>query len=315
MLTEPLTDRLMSLGEPMLADSGRPEALEGLSGTHVFDEKLDGIRALVAWDGAEVRIRNRNGADITSRYPEIELAALDARGPMILDGEVMALDGKFESIAWRDKQKGGGAHKVPAKFVAFDVLHHPMQGDVRHLTYAERRLLLNDLHAANPGAFQITTASASPSFFDHIKDMGGEGVIAKRLTGRYSRGRSSDWLKVKAIYSVTCVAVGYDPGNGSREALGALRLAVFEPGDGGYAVHSLGRVGSGFSPTTALEMRDLIDAATVPPLRISNLPVVEVECLGVTSNGVLRQPVYKGIRTDLEWTSALRSQLTSIPTR
>lgn len=309
-----VTDVVMDV-DPMLAEAGRPEVLESLRGTHVFDEKLDGIRALAAWDSGDFVLRNRNGTDITYRYPEIVLGADQGSGRLILDGEIMALSGSFEDIGWRDKQSGRGAGKVPAHFVAFDVLWHPEHGDVRHRPYAERRLLLNALPLTEP--FIVSRVSTDPGFFDHIKAEGGEGVVAKRIRARYARGRSSDWLKVKTIYSITAMAVGYEPGAGSRSDLGALMVATLTPTDGGaYDVRALGRVGSGFSPTTATEMRNLIEAARTPSsIDINKLPIVEVECLGITRNGVLRQPVYKGLRTDRTWQHATTDQLDPIPTR
>ena len=44
-----------------------------------------------------------------------------------------------------------------------------------------------------------------------------------------------------------------------------------------------------------------------------DLPVVEVECLGLTREGVLRMPVYKGLRTDLTMHDANVTQLEGLP--
>lgn len=298
---------------PMLANSARPEQLSTLVGSHVFDQKLDGVRALAAWTGNDFGIRNRNGRDRTDVYPDLCLASTGYAGPMILDGEIIAESDTFEDTAWRDKQKGSpdAVRKVPVRFVAFDILHHPTLGDVRHEPYAKRRQLLMALGLS--GLFTTSLCSPDPAFFERIKSLGGEGVVAKNLMGRYDKGRSNNWLKVKAIHSVTALAVGYEPGSGAREGLGAILLSALEEmPNGGFMLKPIGRAGSGFSVATSLEMKAMLDKAQASG-DLADVPVVEIECLGATRSGVLRQPVYKGLRTDLDFRAALASQIDSLP--
>ena len=56
------------------------------------EAKYDGQRGLAVVDGEAVTPLSRNGADITRTFPEIT-AALPAIGrPVVLDGEIVALD-------------------------------------------------------------------------------------------------------------------------------------------------------------------------------------------------------------------------------
>lgn len=293
---------------PMLATSARPADLQTLVGTHVFDPKLDGIRAIAGWWSEEFKMRNRTGRDITGTYPEMAQDATAIDGPLVLDGEIIATNGAFQDIAQRDAQKGRSGSTVHATFAAFDVLVHPTEGDVRHLPYAKRRLLLQDLPLS--GCFQVTQCSPDPALFEQIKAAGGEGVIAKRLNARYASGRSKDWLKVKATHTVTALAAGYEPGSGSRAEMGAILLATLERGPDQYTVRTIGKAGSGFSQETARQMKAAIDAAAND---LSAVPVVEIECLGATRGGVLRQPVFKGLRTDLTYADATFDQLAALP--
>jgi bifunctional non-homologous end joining protein LigD len=57
----------------------------------VFELKWDGVRALLSWDGATVVLRSRAGNDISAKYPELRTFRADRS--LILDGEVVALDG------------------------------------------------------------------------------------------------------------------------------------------------------------------------------------------------------------------------------
>jgi bifunctional non-homologous end joining protein LigD len=124
--------------KPMLAipstgaGNRRPVNLKSLMDTGLWaaDLKLDGVRVILYWDGHDVKLVNRNMVDVTHRFPEV---AADAkalgRKPLVLDGEVCAADGSFESIAIRDRQTqpadvARAMARMPAHFLAFDVLHH-----------------------------------------------------------------------------------------------------------------------------------------------------------------------------------------------
>lgn len=98
---------------PMLADSApaTAETIDRLTGTHHFELKIDGVRGILAINQGRVVLTNRNGVDITQRYPELAEAALakfgtDAR--LILDGEVAVCDERglpqFKLTAKRDRQ-------------------------------------------------------------------------------------------------------------------------------------------------------------------------------------------------------------------
>src|ERR671935_2441479 len=97
----------------------------------VYEPKYDGIRAIaeVSTDGS-VRLWSRLGNEKTGQFPEI-VAALQkwARGlkePVILDGEIVALDAKGEPTGFQNLQ--GRIHVASAApsenvaFIAFDVL-------------------------------------------------------------------------------------------------------------------------------------------------------------------------------------------------
>jgi bifunctional non-homologous end joining protein LigD len=305
----PIHDLLTTIN-PMLADTSDIK-LETLSGTHLFDSKIDGVRALAAWDGRTLTMRNRNGRQMDN-YLDLEVAAAGIRGPVILDGEIVAASGKFQDIAWRDKQRGAKVIKAmqdcPAYFMAFDILWHPDKGDVRHLPYIQRRELLVGLHlGAGVGSrWSATQASTDPKFYDVIRSLGGEGVVAKRYTARYEPGRRSSWLKYKAAYTLSCIGTGYEPGKGARAQFGALYLGLLD----GDQCRPMGKVGSGFTLPETLEMKAILDKAT----SAFDLPIVEIQTYNLTRDGKLRMPVYLGQRTDLQLSDCTVAQLEHLPT-
>jgi bifunctional non-homologous end joining protein LigD len=117
--------------------------------------------------------------------------------------------------------------------------------------------------------------------------MGMEGVIAKRVNGRYQPGkRSTDWVKFRVTRRISCIASGYSPGNGSRAHFGALHLALIKDGE----VVPVGRTGSGFTEKQTHDLKARLDAG--------EFFVVEIEAANRTSADQLRFPTFRGIRKD-----------------
>lgn len=290
---------------PMLASPQNGTILSTLTGTHYFDIKLDGVRCMALWDGHDLVLRNRTGKDVTHRYPDLQAYALQKFDePMILDGEIVAVSGSFQDTARRDKQNKPEAilrtaHEVPVEFIAFDLLH--LDGrDLRHEQNYLRRVALDGIDDLG-GMFTRSICSDRPELLDKVIELGMEGVIAKRNRASYRGGRSGEWIKFKVTHSVTCVAVGYEPGKGARADFGAMFIAVLD----GTTPVPVGRVGSGFT-------RSQIDAIKAD-LDAGKLPLVEIECANVTKDGSLRFPVFKGERTDQTLADANIAQLASIP--
>lgn len=298
------------LASPSTAAGGRQAIdMRTLVGSHSFDVKIDGLRAILYWDGSTLVIRNRSLVDITAQFPEIEaMAPALGPNPRILDGEIVADDGKFSSVAKRGKQVKPGAiatamRSHPCKFIAFDVLLVDGK-DLLGTAYDVRRDVLDMLAQDWPqGIFQATICHGDgPLLWTHVSALGLEGLIAKRLASTYQPGaRSRDWVKFKTVRRVTCVVVGYDKGEGARSHLGALQLAMVGP-KGPVVV---GRVGTGFTDAEIWDLKARCDRG--------DLFLVEIEALNRTGDGQLRFPVYKGIRTDLEVTDATLDQLDTLP--
>ena len=306
----------MDLIKPMLASPSTGTAnrraidIESLAGTHTFDVKLDGLRAIAYYDGERLCLVNRSGVDITAQFPEIEpFGGL----PFILDGEIVADDDTFQTAATRGKltripQIRAAAVASPCKFIAFDLLAWAGESLVDHkIEYSDRRASLEGvLHRTQTKGtrFGLSVTSDSPLFLQQVAQMGMEGVIAKRKTSRYTPGgRNGDWIKFKNLHRITAIAIGYEAGTGARSHFGAMRLALLD-GETGTPV-DIGRVGTGFSEREITELKARLDAGEPIP--------VEIELLNVTQDGALRFPVYVGVRSDLSVLDATLDQLATVP--
>ena len=132
----------------------------------VFEPKYDGIRALVEIEpaatrkSAAVRVWSRLGNDKTSQFPSIvdALASFGAaaREPLVVDGEIVALDRDGRPMGFQRLQ--GRIHlsdandvaridrEQPVAFIAFDLLREG-KDDLRGLPLVERRARLERLLA------------------------------------------------------------------------------------------------------------------------------------------------------------------------
>jgi len=299
-------DWVWNQARPMLAQPNT-HLLRDLVGRYWFDEKVDGVRALAAVGPNGFRLVNRNHVDRTERYPDLALTGMSLPD-CVLDGEIVTLDESlgFEGIARRDKQQSTsailrGAQDLPAKFVAFDVLY--VQGvDVRSQPWGARRNLLVNIMRGAPANYRTSHVSNDPVIYHKLMAEGKEGIVAKLLTAPYVSGRSPAWLKHKAKYRLTTIVVGYEPGTGKRKECGAFNLALIDTN--GVPVR-MGKVGSGFTDADIAEYKARLDGG--------KLWLAEIETMGLTDSGALRQPIFKGERTDLSFLDASTTQLETLP--
>lgn len=312
---EPMPD----LMQPMLAIAGAlPASDEGWS----YEFKWDGVRAIVFVDGGRVRAVSRNGKELTASFPELRSLGefLGARSA-ILDGEIVAFDETGRSDFGRLQQRlhvesksviAKREREVPAFFLVFDLLY--LEG---HLLisqpYDERRRQLESLKLegdsfATPPAFRDRSGT---DVFRVARERGFEGVVIKRRQSQYAPGkRSKDWIKVKNIRTQEVVIGGWTEGKGARGGgFGALLLGV--PGEHGLSY--VGKVGSGFTDATQKEilrhLRPMVRDSSPFVTRLSSAEqsvahfvrpklVGEVQFNEWTRDGHLRQPSWRGLRTD-----------------
>lgn len=300
--------------KPMLASRG-DHVPAGTGWAH--EVKWDGIRALVDVTSERLRITTRNENEVTAAYPELQgLVGLER--DLLLDGEIVALGSgapSFRDLAdrmhVRDPVKAARlAARNPVTLIAFDLLR--LDGvDLTGRPLAERRLLLVGL-GLDAVAWQVPpTYDDGPALLAAAEAQGLEGIVSKKVSSLYRPGtRSTDWLKFPIRPTGTFVVGGFRAESGSASRLGAV--LVGEQTDGGLRFR--GRVGSGIAGKAGQKLGELL----APLVRDDSpfdeeLPrvdregtvwveprvLVDVQYLELTRDGRLRQPAYRGVRTDL----------------
>jgi bifunctional non-homologous end joining protein LigD len=278
-----------------------------------YEFKWDGVRTLLDVSERGVRLTSRAGNDVSAGYPELVAQAAEV-GDALLDGEIVAfVDGvpSFGRLQTRMHLRGRAdvtraAVDAPVTYVAFDLLRR-FGVDLTSRPYTERRATLERFAAEHDGWTLSPSFDDGPATEAVARTNGLEGVVAKRVTSAYRPGRSDDWRKLRFVRAGDFVVIGWEAAAEHPNSLSSLVLGMI--GDEG--LRYAGRVGSGLAGRVATQLKGLLterDAAPVvgvpPPFRgrrlrwVEPAVVVEVEFASWTDDGRLRQPVFRGVRSD-----------------
>src|SRR5919108_4239902 len=195
-------------------------------------------------------------------------------------------------------------------FIAFDVLRDGGE-DLRPLPFTQRRARLERLMKTFRSPI-VRISDVVPhdgrALYQQALERGWEGLIAKDAQSVYHTGkRTRDWRQLKIVQEQEFVIGGWTEARTSGRAFGALLLGYYEDGDLKYAGHT----GSGFDqPELERVMRRLqpLETQTPPfavrprtnerPHWVKPVLVAQLKFTEWTNDGILRHPIYLGLRDD-----------------
>ena len=284
----------------------------------VFEVKWDGFRAL-AYKKKKVELLSRNEKSFNARFPEIVKALEMLPGSFVVDGELVVLNQKGHP----DFQKlQNGKNSTPC-YCLFDILSYDNK-DLTHLPLLERKEILRRLLSAEPCKwlrFSETVEEKGIPFFKKIKKLGLEGIVAKRKDSLYVSSRSKDWLKIKTHLRQEVVIGGITEPQGGRKHFGSLLVGVYEKGKFVY----VGHVGGGFNEALLKDVfRELEKLITTkcpfskepqpnaPVTWIKPKLICEVSFAEWTDKGMMRQPIFKGMRADKKAKEVVREGFSGV---
>lgn len=160
--------------------------------------KHDGHRVVVVSRAGKLRLRSRNGHDVTGRFitPLAPLSEIGA--DFILDGEIAVPDERGVTDLRRLRWAMSERRPERLAYFAFDLLW--LDGrDLRALPFAERKVALRKLIAgASPRVLVVDELQGDPGpLLEAVLALGGEGIVSKRVDAPYRGGVSRDWRKIK----------------------------------------------------------------------------------------------------------------------
>ncbi len=298
--------KLKDFIKPMLAQS-EEKAFDHTD--WVFEIKWDGYRAVADLREKEIQLYSRNGLSYSDKFSKITKALDDQTHQMVLDGEIVAFNSEGKPD-FQTLQKIGENPNLAMTYQVFDLLW--LNGhSTENLTLVQRKELLKEALVEND---VIKYCEHIPEkgidFFDQIKKMDLEGMIAKKADSTYSEGvRSSDWLKIKFQNTEDVLICGFTEPNGGRKNFGAIILGTYIDGKLEYCGHA----GTGFSDKSLASLFELFKPIIVENCPFDTVPktnapatwlqpelVCEIKYTEKTKDGIFRHPVFMGLRTDKE---------------
>lgn len=280
------------------------------SDEYLYELKLDGERCIAYLDGDGADLRNKRNMKMLPKVPELSQIHKQVKCRCILDGELAVIHaGKPDFFLIQKRSMMSNPMKIeleaqrhPACFTAFDILYyedHP----VTDLPLTERKKLLESVVREESARFAVSRSieGQGTAFYQLAEQQNLEGIVAKRKDSRYYFDkRTKDWIKCKNLKDSDYVVCGYIP---KENHMTSIVLGQYQDRQLVYKGHvTLGVGGESFR-----KIREL-PKINYPPMDVPDgnenavwvqpQLVCTVKYMMKTESGSLRQPVFKGLRTN-----------------
>ena len=316
---------------PQLAVAAQSVPREG---TWIYELKLDGYRLLARIDErGGVRLFTRNANDWTDRMPVLARAvtSLGLKSTW-LDGEIVVLNQQGTPDFNALQNAFDASLTSDLSYFLFD-LPFADGHDLRQVPLNRRRSLLRHILAAADAENLRYCAEISAdlsSLLESVRQLGLEGVIAKRADSPYVSRRADTWLKLKVQQRQELVIGGFIEREASVAEVGTLLLGYYRGGVLQYA----GNVGTGWDAATGAKLLRRLRPLEVPqspfepgavtPGRwtrrtpgteryVKPQIVAEICFSGWTPEGRVRHAVFGGLREDKPPRTVTRDAVAAVP--
>lgn len=271
--------------------------------------KFDGYRMQGHLKDNIARLYTRNGLNWSNSFPHIleHLGKIKVENA-IFDGEIVALDDEGHSNFQKLQNSLKSKKDLGLRYYVFDLLY--LNGeDLRTRPLLERKELLKDVleHAPSQIIYSEHITEDGAEFYKVSCEHKLEGIVSKIADSPYRSGRNDLWAKTKCSQRQEFVIGGYTDAQGGRTGFGALLLGLYEKGKLTYA----GRVGTGFDQATLRSIKKTLAQLEIKtsPFNLKSpkgrgihwvkpMKVAEVSFGQWTDEGILRTPVFMGLRED-----------------
>lgn len=284
----------------------------------LYEIKWDGYRAVAFMNEGDVTLKSRNNKSFSEKFYPVQQELSKLKLDAVLDGEIVVLDkdgkaafGKLQN--WRSESDGELVYYV------FDLLW--CQGrDLKELPLTDRRAILSQiLPKSDIIMLSQEFHTSGIEFLEAARNMDLEGIMAKRKDSVYqTKNRTKDWLKIKANKRQEVVIGGFTINDDTKKAFSSLLVGVY---DNKKLIYS-GKVGTGFNTKMQKDMMELFKPLITDkhpfteepdvnkPSRFRHNPpnatvtwlkpklICEVNYTELTSDGIMRHPSFKGMRSD-----------------
>jgi DNA ligase D-like protein (predicted ligase) len=291
-----------SFVEPMecLSVSKLPEGNEW-----IWEIKADGYRALAVKSRIGVTVFSRRRKSLNRQFPQIVEALADVPEGTVLDGELVAIDGRGRpdfNLLQNFRAEASRIH-----YCLFDLLCWKGR-DLTGLPLIERRSLLKSLVRVNNKRIRVWdyVEAAPRDLLCAVREQRLEGIVGKRKDSHYQPGkRSGAWIKYRVNRGQEFVIGGYFPG---PHGIDSLIVGYYE----GDKLMYVARTRNGFVPASRRQVFSRLKHLLSPTCPFVNLPETRRSRFGEELNAkkmkkaVWLKPVAVAQIEFLEWTEGDR---------
>lgn len=277
----------------------------------IYEIKWDGYRAVSYLNKGNVEIQSRNNLSFTQKFQEITDALKQWKVNAVVDGEIVAMNEEGTANFQQLQNFATHGEATHLKYFLYDILW--LDGkDLTDLTLLERKIILQSIMPQNDAVIKYSdhVEEKGTAFFKLAIDKGLEGIMAKKSDSGYVKNfRTKLWLKIKNNKRLEAIICGFTEGRKSRRHFGALVLGKYE----GDKLIYIGHTGTGFNEKGLKEVEKeleplITDKSPFDKKPKTNMPVTwvkpklicEIKFSEQTDEGILRHPVFMGLREDKE---------------
>jgi bifunctional non-homologous end joining protein LigD len=284
----------------------------------IFEVKWDGYRAVAILNGSKVSLLSRNEKSFDEKFYPVYNALVKWNLHAVLDGEIVVLNengiSNFGALQnWRSESDGELVYYI------FDIMW--LDGyDLREIPLTDRKEILKSLIPPSE-IIRLSEGFANEGirFFESVKKLGLEGIIAKKKQSTYHENiRTREWLKIKSHKRQEVIIGGYTLNEGTGKLFSSLLVGVYEKEKLIYT----GKIGTGFNRKMQEDLLKKFKPLVTKNAPFSIVPdinkpsrfrpdppgakavwlkpkiICEVSFAEMTSDGVMRHPSYEGLRPD-----------------
>ena len=288
----------------------------------LFEVKWDGYRALGETQDGKARLYSRNDLTLNEQFPAIAQSLASLPFDALFDGEIVVVDGTGRADFQLLQDYLHSAEGTLVYYV-FDLLYFDGL-DLRTLPIWRRKGILQQVLPAVPHvAFSEHVETEGSALFEAAGENNVEGVMAKDAMSPYRSGqRSREWLKIKTHRQQEAVIGGFTRSRGGRIGFGALILGVY---DADRLVY-IGHAGGGFTDEQLASLLRRLEPLARQQSPFDKAPKTNTEVTWVeprlvcevrfsewTNEGLMRHPVFLGMREDMDPRDVRREVAEGVP--
>ena len=277
----------------------------------IYEIKWDGYRAVSYLNKGDVEIQSRNNLSFTNKFKEVTNALKEWHVNAVVDGEIVAMNDEGMASFQQLQNFATRGEETHLEYYLYDILW--LDGkDLTELTLLERKAILQSImpEGNNVIKFSDHVEEKGKGFFELAIKRGLEGIMAKKSDSTYTKNfRTKLWLKIKNNKRLEAIICGFTEGRKSRKHFGALVLGKYV----GNKLIYIGHTGTGFNEKSLKEVEKelaslITDKTPFDKKPKTNMPVTwvkpklvcEIKFSEETDEGILRHPVFMGLREDKE---------------